>query len=134
MLYSNDDHKYAFDPPSFKIVKISYFPFTFDVEKDSNNEYDQFYEPHVSQVIIIPPVSNPIPSKFPYRYKPLKLSPVLHEFPVNKYKYLPMFYGGFDKILAKKHIQDFEHFLDLFEVEQDDVCMRAFCSIITRTG
>ena len=26
----------------------------------------------------------------------------------------------------KKHIQGFEHFIDLFEIEHDDVCMRAF--------
>jgi len=88
----------------------------------------------VTQVIVIPLLSKPIPSKFQERYKPLKLPPILHEFPVNKYKYLPIFYGGFDKISAKKHIQEFEHFLDLFEVEQDDVCMRVFCSIIARTS
>jgi hypothetical protein len=37
-----------------------------------------------------------------------------------------MFDGGLDKISAEKHIQGFEHFLDLFEVEHVDVCLRAF--------
>lgn len=37
-----------------------------------------------------------------------------------------MFDGELDKISAEKHIQGFEHFLDLFEVEQDDECMRDF--------
>ena len=29
-------------------------------------------------------------------------------------------------LTAEKHLQSFEHFLDLFEVEHDDVCMRVF--------
>jgi hypothetical protein len=27
---------------------------------------------------------------------------------------------------VEKHVQDFEHFIDLFEVEHDDVCMKTF--------
>ena len=27
---------------------------------------------------------------------------------------------------TEKHLQEFEHFLDLFEIEHDDVCMRDF--------
>jgi hypothetical protein len=37
-----------------------------------------------------------------------------------------MFDGEPDVISAEKHIQGFEHFIDLFEIEHDDVCMRAF--------
>jgi len=40
--------------------------------------------------------------------------------------YLPKFYGESNNLMAKKHIQDFYHFIDPFEVEHDDVCMRAF--------
>jgi hypothetical protein len=29
-------------------------------------------------------------------------------------------------ITTEKHIQDFEHFIDLFEIDHDDVCMRTF--------
>ena len=28
--------------------------------------------------------------------------------------------------IAEKHLQAFEYFLDLFEIEHDDVCIRAF--------
>jgi hypothetical protein len=37
-----------------------------------------------------------------------------------------MFDGEPDTISAEKHIQGFEHFIDLFEIDHDDVCMRAF--------
>jgi hypothetical protein len=40
--------------------------------------------------------------------------------------YLPRFDGEYGSITAQKHIQGFEHFLDLFEVEEDDVCIRIF--------
>jgi hypothetical protein len=37
-----------------------------------------------------------------------------------------VFDGELDGISAEKHIQGFEHFVDLFEIDHDDVCMRAF--------
>jgi hypothetical protein len=37
-----------------------------------------------------------------------------------------MFDGEPGSISAEKHIQGFEHFIDLFEIEHDDVCMRVF--------
>jgi hypothetical protein len=37
-----------------------------------------------------------------------------------------VFDGEPDAISAEKHIQGFEHFIDLFEIDHDDVCMRAF--------
>ena len=55
---------------------------------------------------------------------PLHLPHVLHAFPTNHYKYLPRFDGEFDDLTTEKHLQAFEHFLDLFEIEHDDVCMR----------
>jgi hypothetical protein len=42
------------------------------------------------------------------------------------YKYLPVFDGEPDVISVEKHIQGFEHFIDLIEIDYDDVCMRAF--------
>jgi hypothetical protein len=71
-------------------------------------------------------VHTPTPVKIPDRYKPLVLPPILHDFPANYYKYLPRFDGEYGNITAEKHIQGFEHFLDLFEVEEDDVCIRIF--------
>jgi hypothetical protein len=37
-----------------------------------------------------------------------------------------MFDGGLDKISVGKHIQGFENFLDLFEVEHANFCLRSF--------
>jgi hypothetical protein len=37
-----------------------------------------------------------------------------------------MFDGETDAISAKKHIQGFEHFIDLFDIDHDEVCMRTF--------
>jgi len=68
----------------------------------------------------------PLPFKVPNRYKPLILPPILHGFPENDHKYLPRFEGEYGSITAEKHIQGFEHFLDLFEVEEDDVCIKIF--------
>ena len=62
----------------------------------------------------------------PIRYKPLQLPPILHDFPMKHYKYLPKFDEESKYFTAKKHLQAFEHFFDLFEIEHDDICMRAF--------
>ena len=37
-----------------------------------------------------------------------------------------MFNEESDVISVEKHIQGFEHFIDLFEIDHDDVCMRVF--------
>jgi hypothetical protein len=68
-----------------------------------------------------PLASPPIPVKFPDRYKPLDLPPMLHDLPVNYINNLPRFDGENVKITAEKHVQSLEDFLDLFEVEDDDV-------------
>jgi hypothetical protein len=68
----------------------------------------------------------PISEKIPDRYKPLDLPPVLHDFPVNYNNNLPRFDGEKANITAEKHIQRFEDFLDLYEVEDDDVYIRMF--------
>ena len=60
------------------------------------------------------------------RYKHLILPHILHDFPVNYYKYLPRFDKEYGNITGEKHIQGFENFLDLFEVEEDDVYIRRF--------
>jgi hypothetical protein len=91
------------------------------------------HEPHaLSPAIVEIPVSYkplalpPIPVKIPDRYKPLDLPPILHDLPVNYINNLPRFDGENVKITAEKHIQSLEDFLDLFEVEDDDVCIRMF--------
>jgi hypothetical protein len=73
-----------------------------------------------------PLASPPIPEKIPDRYKPLHLPPFLHDLPVNYTNNLPRFDGENVNITVEKHIQRFEYFLDLYEVEDDDVYIRMF--------
>ena len=68
----------------------------------------------------------PIPEKIPERYKPLYFPPILHDLPINCINNLPRFDEENVKITAEKHIQSLEDFLDLFEVEEDDVFIRMF--------
>jgi hypothetical protein len=73
-----------------------------------------------------PLASSPVLAKVPDRYQPLDLPPILHDLPVNYINNLPRFDGENGKITAEKHIQNLEDFLDLYEVEDDDVCIRMF--------
>jgi hypothetical protein len=68
----------------------------------------------------------PIPEKILDRYKPLDFPPILHDLPINYTNNLPRFDGENANITAEKHIQRFEDFLDLYEVEADDVYIRMF--------
>jgi hypothetical protein len=54
------------------------------------------------------------------------LSHFLHDFPPNHSKYLPLFDEEPNTLIVEKHVQAFEHFLDLLEVEYVVVCMRYF--------
>jgi hypothetical protein len=72
----------------------------------------------------------PIPEKIPNRYKPLDLPPILHDLPTNYTNNLPMFDGENANITAEKHIQRFEDFLELYEVEDDDVYIRMFSLLL----
>jgi hypothetical protein len=73
-----------------------------------------------------PLASPPVPVKIPDRYKPLYFPPILHDLPANYTNNLPRFDGEDANITAEKHIQRFEDFLDLYEVEADDVYIRMF--------
>jgi hypothetical protein len=73
------------------------------------------------------PLASPlVPAKIPDRYKPLDFPPILHDLPANSINNLPRFDGEDVKTTTEKHIQNLEDFLDLFEVEEDDVCIRMF--------
>ena len=72
---------------------------------------------------IVPNLVSPIS---PSWYKPLQFPPILHDFPAKYYKYLPKFDGESEDLTAEKHVQAFEHFFDLFEIEYDDACMWKF--------
>lgn len=78
------------------------------------------------KVDITPPVSDLIPSKIQEIYRPLRLPNTFYDFPPKHYKYIPKFDGEPENFVAKKHIQAFEHFIDIFEVEHDDVYLRNF--------
>jgi hypothetical protein len=70
--------------------------------------------------------SPPIPVKFQERYKTLSLPPILHDLLITYINNLPRFDGENVNITTEKHIQCLEDFLDLFEVEDDDVFIRIF--------
>ena len=59
-------------------------------------------------------------------YMPFWFPHILHGFPAKYYKYLHEFDGEYEGLTTEKNLQDFEYFLDLFEREHDDVCMRYF--------
>ena len=83
----------------------------------------EIHETLGNSLAIIPNLVSPTS---PSRYKPLELPPFLHDFPAKYYKYLPKFDGEFENLTAEKHVQAFEYFSDLFEIEHDNVCMHTF--------
>jgi hypothetical protein len=130
LLHANNDHdntEIAYPP--LKIIQI-YPQFITDFDQNFPSEpcddHNQVDEPHETKVDISPPIIDPTLSKIQHRYRHLKLPHILHDFPPKHYKYLPVFDGEPNAITVEKHIQDFEHFIDLFEIDHDDVCMRAF--------
>ena len=46
------------------------------------------------------------------------------------YKYLPKFDGESKDFTAEKHLEAFEYFYDLFEIEHDDFFMRNFSQFL----
>ena len=93
---------------------------------------EQLCEPHDTTVDIVYSSHSLISSKIPNRYRSLHLPPTLHDYPTKHHKFLPKFDGESKNLTAEKQLQSFEHFLDLFEVEHDDVCMRAFFPLLER--
>ena len=130
LLHSNDDHeKLGIIYPPLKFAHA--YPHCID-EFDKSftigpcDDHDQVGKPHKAKADVSPPIPSPTSSRAQHRYIPLKLPQVLHNFPPNHHEYLPVFDGETHVILAEKHIQGFEHFIDLFEIDHDDVCMRVF--------
>ena len=78
----------------------------------------KIHETSNDSVAIVPNLVSPLS---PSQYKPLQLPPILHDFPTKHYKYLPKFDGESKDFTAEKHLQTFEYFSDLFEIEHDDV-------------
>ena len=129
LLHSNKDHRTNLVYNSLKIVNR--FPPCIDnLEQDPLYESldinDQVGETHEIKDDVIPHVHNFKPSNIQDRYKPLQLPLVLHDYPTNHYKYLPKFDGELVNPTTEKRFQAFEHLINFFEVEHDDVCMEVF--------
>ena len=129
LLHSNEAHRSTLVYPPWKTIGIPPSCIT-DIHQDPSSEpydvHDHSCELNETKDDLVPYVLNPTPSKIQERYSHYKFPPILHEFPLKHYKYLPRFDGNLDGYSAEKHIQVFEHFIDLFEIEHDDVFMRAF--------
>jgi hypothetical protein len=126
LLHSNDHHEnIAIVYPPLKIVHACPHCIT-DFLFGPCDDHNQVDEPHEAKADISPPVLALTSSKTQHRYTPLKLPQVLQDFPPKYYEYLPVFDGEPNGISTENHIQGFEHFVDLFEIDHDDVCMRAF--------
>jgi hypothetical protein len=130
LLHANHDHdNFEVSFPPLKIIQIS--P-QFIVDLDQNiplepcDRYNEAYKPRETKADIASLVLGSTPSNIQHRYIPLKLTHILNDLPPKHYEYLHVFDGEYDAIIAEKHIQRFEHFIDLFEIDHDDVCMRYF--------
>jgi hypothetical protein len=130
LLHANDDHdNLEIAYPPLKIIQISpEFITDFDqnLPPEPYDNYNQVDKPHETKADISSPELDSTPSNIQHRYRPLKLPHILHDFPPKHYEYLPVFDGEHGAITAEKHVQGFEHFIDLFEIDHDDVCMRDF--------
>ena len=83
----------------------------------------EIHETSDDSLAIVPNLASPIS---PRQYKLLQFPPILHDFPMKYYKYLPKFDGESKDSTAEKHVQAFENFSDLFEIEHNDIYMWAF--------
>ena len=90
----------------------------------------QIDEPKETKTIPVAPVHTPTPFIVPDRYKPLVLPSVLHAFPANYYLYLLRFDGECNNVNVEQHVQNVETFLDLFEVDDEDVSIRDRKSVV----
>ena len=95
------------------------FPTSYDDSLQSDEPKENNIDPialvHIPTAVIIPD-----------RYKPLVLPSFLHAFLKNYDLYLPRFDGECKNVNVEKHVQNFETFLDLFEIDEEDVSIRLF--------
>ena len=129
LLHSKQDHGFTYVYPSLQIENISpYSIFNSDQDPlfELHNINDQLCESHNTKVDTTLLSHDSVPSKIQNQYRPLQLPHVLHDFPTKHYKYLPRFGGESDNLTTEKHLQSFENFINILEIEHDDVCMRDF--------
>ena len=129
ILYLRKYYWPAFDSFPLKIVNTKYlhaFELDQDLSSESCDDHLQTDEPQNTTTDSIPSIHTPIPCKIPDRYKPFILPPLSHAFPKNHDLYLLRSDGEHDNITAERHVLNFESFLDLFEVDEEDVSIRLF--------
>ena len=100
------------------------FDFSQDFPLETPDIKRQPSEPRDAIFESMPFPQDPAAPRAQNRYMPLHFPQILHDFPAKHYKYLPEFDGESEGLTAKKHLQAFEYFLDLFEIEHDDIHMR----------
>jgi hypothetical protein len=124
---AHNDHDQAEEPQRIQPLSIAleYNPISIDspVRQRSHASSPPMVEIPVNhQPIALPPIA----AKIPDIYKPLYFPPILHEFPANYNNKLPRFDGEDANITAENPIQRFEDFLDVYEVEDENVYIRMF--------
>ena len=125
ILYFLEDLRLIFNYFPLKIVSNNSPNLFEQISYESNDDHFPIKKPQIIKTDLTIPVHIPMPYKVPDRYKPLILPPILHDFPKKYYKYLPRF-DGENGITAQKHIQGFENYLDLFDINEDDVKIKLF--------
>ena len=73
-----------------------------------------------------PIVTPPTPTKVIERYKPLVLPLFFQPLPAELISQLPHFDGENKGSSAEEHVKNLEYLIELYEIEEDDVCMRIF--------
>ena len=73
-----------------------------------------------------PIVAPPTPTKVIERYNPLVLPLVFQPLPLELINQLPLFDGERKRATTEEHMKNLEDLLDLYEIEEDDVCIRMF--------
>ena len=122
--HSEQSYEYIHVYPSLRAESVaSSCTYGFDLDfspgaHDVKGHPCEIHETSDDSIAIVPNLVSPLS---PIWYKPLQLTPILHDFPTKHYKYLPKFDEEPKVFTAKKHLQTFEHFSDLFEIEHDDV-------------
>ena len=128
-IHLEQSYEYILVYPSLRTESIA-SSCTFDFDRDFSPEAHDIKghpcEPHETSINSVSIAPNLVSPSLPSRQKPLQLPPILHDFPVKHYKYLPKFDGESKDFTAEKHLQSFEHLLNLFEIEHDDDYMRYF--------
>ena len=124
-------HNHEFNPVYHSLqTEIFLSPCTFDFDWNISFKTHDLKghpcEPHDTTMYSTSIQHSSVSYNTPNWYRLLHLPLILHDFPTKHYKYLPKFDGESKNLTAEKNLQSFEHFLDLFEVEQYDVCMRYF--------